>query len=239
MRVKGKVAVVTGGSSGIGAAAAALLKREGAAVVVLDRAAAPGPGAIRCDVSVEDDVRSAMDQVAAAHGRIDVLFNNAGIAVRHTAVEQDAEGWERCFAVNVKGLFLCSKYAIPRMPPGASIVHSSSVTGITGVRNRAAYSATKGAVVALTRNMALDYAERGIRVNCVCPGFVRTPLLDALLRDEARTRKLESLHPLGRLGEPEDVAYAVLYLASDESRWVTGASLPVDGGFAAGHALDV
>jgi NAD(P)-dependent dehydrogenase (short-subunit alcohol dehydrogenase family) len=188
---------------------------------------------------VEEQVRAAMERVAAEHGRIDILFNNAGVAVRKPVVEQDEEGWERCFEVNVKGLYLCSKHAIPRMPPGSSIIHSSSVTGITGVRNRAAYSATKGAVVALTRNMALDYAERGIRVNCVCPGFVRTPLLDPLLRDAERTRKLESLHPLGRLGEPEDVAWAVLYLASDESRWVTGQALVVDGGFAAGHALDV
>jgi NAD(P)-dependent dehydrogenase (short-subunit alcohol dehydrogenase family) len=228
---------VTGGASGIGAATARLLAEEGAKVVILDRTS--GGGVVSCDVSVEEQVRAAMERVAAEHGRIDILFNNAGVAVRKPVVEQDEEGWERCFEVNVKGLYLCSKHAIPRMPPGSSIIHSSSVTGITGVRNRAAYSATKGAVVALTRNMALDYAERGIRVNCVCPGFVRTPLLDPLLRDAERTRKLESLHPLGRLGEPEDVAWAVLYLASDESRWVTGQALVVDGGFAAGHALDV
>lgn len=237
MRVQGKVAVVTGGASGIGAATARLLAEEGAKVVILDRTS--GGGVVSCDVSVEEQVRAAMERVAAEHGRIDILFNNAGVAVRKPVVEQDEEGWERCFEVNVKGLYLCSKHAIPRMPPGSSIIHSSSVTGITGVRNRAAYSATKGAVVALTRNMALDYAERGIRVNCVCPGFVRTPLLDPLLRDPERTRKLESLHPLGRLGEPEDVAWAVLYLASDESRWVTGQALVVDGGFAAGHAVDV
>lgn len=237
MRVQGKVAVVTGGASGIGAATARLLAEEGAKVVILDRTS--GGGVVSCDVSVEEQVRAAMERVAAEHGRIDILFNNAGVAVRKPVVEQDEEGWERCFEVNVKGLYLCSKHAIPRMPPGSSIIHSSSVTGITGVRNRAAYSATKGAVVALTRNMALDYAERGIRVNCVCPGFVRTPLLDPLLRDPERTRKLESLHPLGRLGEPEDVAWAVLYLASDESRWVTGQALVVDGGFAAGHVVDV
>lgn len=228
---------MTGGASGIGAATARLLAEEGAKVVILDRTS--GGGVVSCDVSVEEQVRAAMERVAAEHGRIDILFNNAGVAVRKPVVEQDEEGWERCFEVNVKGLYLCSKHAIPRMPPGSSIIHSSSVTGITGVRNRAAYSATKGAVVALTRNMALDYAERGIRVNCVCPGFVRTPLLDPLLRDPERTRKLESLHPLGRLGEPEDVAWAVLYLASDESRWVTGQALVVDGGFAAGHVVDV
>jgi NAD(P)-dependent dehydrogenase (short-subunit alcohol dehydrogenase family) len=237
VRVQDKVAVVTGGASGIGAATARLLAQQGAKVAILDRTG--GPGVLRCDVSVDKQVRAAMNQVASEYGRIDILFNNAGVAVRRPLVEQDEEGWVRCFDVNVKGLYLCSKHAIPRMPPGGSIIHSSSVTGITGVRNRAAYSATKGAVVALTRNMALDYAERGIRVNCICPGFVRTPLLDPLLRDPERTRRLESLHPLGRLGEPEDVAWAVLFLASDESRWVTGQALVVDGGFAAGHALDV
>ena len=125
------------------------------------------------------------------------------------------------------------------MDKGGSIVHTSSATGIVGVRNRAAYSATKGAIVALTRNMALDYARYRIRVNCVCPGFTRTPLLDALLKDPDKAARLVKLHPLGRLGTPEDIASAVLFLASEQASWITGQALAVDGGFSAGVAEDI
>ena len=141
--------------------------------------------------------------------------------------------------VNVRGAFLCSKFCLPHLGAGASIIHSASVTGITGVRGRAAYSAAKGALTALTRNMAVDYASRGIRVNCVCPGFVRTPLIRALLEDQKRTERLIGMHPLGRLGEPEDVANAVLFLASSDSAWITGISLVVDGGFSAGRTDEI
>jgi NAD(P)-dependent dehydrogenase (short-subunit alcohol dehydrogenase family) len=122
---------------------------------------------------------------------------------------------------------------------GGSIVHMASVVGVVGVRNRAAYSTTKGAIVALTRNMALDYAADGIRVNCLCPGFTRTPLTRALFDDPERLAKLTALHPLGRLGEPDDIAHAVVFLASDESSWITGQAIAVDGGFTAGHAVDI
>ena len=234
MRFSGKVVVITGGNSGIGLACADRLLDEGARVVSLDCQGSPP-----CDVSDEGSVRQAFERVAGQHGRVDVLLNNAGIAIRKTVEAQTVDEWDRIFAVNVRGMFLCSKYALPLMAAGGAIVHSSSVVGVTGVRNRAAYSASKGAVVALTRNMALDYAARGIRVNAVAPGFVDTPLLAPLKKDPARLRALEALHPLGRLGQPEDVASAVLFLASSEAAWITGAILAVDGGFSAGHQHDV
>ena len=226
MRFSSKTAVVTGGASGIGAATVALLRAEGARVLVLDQA--------NCDVTDEAAVAAAM-----AFEKIDVLVTCAGIAVRHAVHQQDAEGWDRVFAVNVKGAFLAAKHALPTMPPGSAIVHVSSVVGITGFRHRAAYSASKGAIIALTRNMALDYAPRGIRVNCVCPGFVRTPFIQPILDDAERTAKLEALHPLGRLGTAEDVAKSICFLASDDAAWITGHALAVDGGLSAGHSMEI
>jgi NAD(P)-dependent dehydrogenase (short-subunit alcohol dehydrogenase family) len=245
----GKVAIVTGGASGIGKASAEALAAEGARVTMFDVSEELGEQAaadltaegyeaafVPVDVSSEDAVRKAMDRFE----RVDILHNNAGIAIRYSVDEQDEEGWQRCMDVNVKGVFLCSKHAIPHMRErGGAIINTSSVTGITGVRNRAVYSATKGALVALTRNMALDYARYGIRVNCVCPGFTRTPLADALLRDPERLQRLLKLHPLGRLGEPEDIANAVVFLASGRAAWITGQALAVDGGFSAGPSDDV
>jgi NAD(P)-dependent dehydrogenase (short-subunit alcohol dehydrogenase family) len=217
-----------------------LFAREGATVCVLDVNTGPADVLFfQTDVRDEDRVASAMGEIAGRFGRIDVLVNDAGIAIREPVHEASGENWTRVMDVNVKGAFLCSKHALPFMSEGGSIVHLSSVTGITGVRSRAAYSSAKGAIVALTRNMALDYAARRIRVNCVCPGFVRTPLTAALTSDESRCDRLTALHPLGRLGEPEDVARAILFLASDESSWITGHALVVDGGFSAGHASDI
>ena len=253
MRFTGKVAVVTGAASGIGRACAVAFAREGARVAVVDRAPEMGHDTValiregggeavslEADVAVEEQVRGAIAQAAETFGGIDVLHCNAGVAVRNKVSEQDAEGWDRCIAVNLRGVFLSSKYAIPYMlEKGGSIVHTSSVTGIVGTRNRSAYTATKGALVALTRNMALDYAGYRIRVNCVCPGFTRTPLIQALLADPEKAARLTKLHPLGRLGEPEDIASAVLFLASEEASWITGQALAVDGGFSAGVAVDI
>jgi len=227
--------------------------REGAKVAVVDRSPEIGRETVslirerggeavflQADVTEEEQVQAALAQAAETLGGIDVLHCNAGVAVRNRVSEQDAEGWDRCIAVNLRGVFLSSKYAIPYMlDKGGSIVHTSSATGIVGVRNRAAYSATKGAIVALTRNMALDYAPYRIRVNCVCPGFTRTPLLDALLKDPDKAARLVKLHPLGRLGTPEDIASAVLFLASEQASWITGQALAVDGGFSAGVAEDI
>jgi NAD(P)-dependent dehydrogenase (short-subunit alcohol dehydrogenase family) len=244
-----KTAVITGAGSGIGQASAYAMAREGASVAILDSDEEAGRRTVNeltaqkrdaaffsVDVSREEQVREAIAQIVIRFGRIDILHNNAGIAVRHPIAEQDVQGWQTCMDVNLKGIFLCAKHVIPHMlDHGGSIIHTSSVTGIVGVRNRAVYSATKGAVVALTKNMALDYARYQIRVNCVCPGFTRTPMAKALLEDPIKEKRLVDTHPLGRLGTPEDVANAVLFLASDLSSWITGQALAVDGGFSAGR----
>jgi len=253
MRLANKAAIVTGAGSGIGRASAIALAREGARVAVVDIQDAAGQQTvesirqkggeavfIHADVSQAEEVKAMAAQVVEQLHSIDILHNNAGVAVRMPAADQDEEGWDRCIRVNLKSVFLCCKFAIPYMQAkGGSIINTSSVTGIVGVRNRAAYSTTKGGIVILTRNMALDYARFNIRVNCVCPGFVRTPLMDRLAEDPERLRKITELHPLGRLGTPEDVANAVVFLASDESSWITGHALVVDGGFCAGHSADI
>lgn len=252
-RLTGKFAIVTGAASGIGAATARLFARQGARVAILDineeaaqqlaaeiSAGGYSAAAWRCDVADADQVSAAVTAGVERFGAIHVLFNNAGIALRAPVSEQNEEDWDRVIDTNVKGAYLCSRASIPHFPPeGGSIIHTSSVTGITGVRGRAAYSSAKAALVGLTRNMAVDYAHRNIRVNCVCPGFVRTPFIQAILDDPERTQRLTAMHPLGRLGEPDDIASAVLFLASDESSWITGHALVVDGGFSAGHAFEI
>jgi len=253
MLLEGKTAVITGAGSGIGQASAVAMAREGASVAILDSNEAAGrqtanemtaqklnAAFFSLNVTNEEQVRAAMAQIINKFGRIDILHNNAGIAIRHTVAEQDEQGWQTCMDVNLKGVFLCAKHVIPYMlDRGGSIINTASVTGIVGVRNRAVYSATKGAVVALTRNMALDYARHQIRVNCICPGFVRTPMAKTLLEDPIKENRLVDTHPLGRLGTPEDVANAVLFLASDLASWITGSALVVDGGFSAGRPEDI
>ena len=193
-----------------------------------------------CDVSDHAQVEAAVTEVAASYGSIHVLLNNAGIALRATVADQDEESWDRVIDTNVKGAYLCSRACLAHFPrSGGSIIHVSSVTGITGVRGRAAYSAAKAALVGLARNMALDFAHRQLRVNCICPGFVRTPFIAGILADEERKRRLTALHPLGRLGEPQDIASAALFLASDDSSWITGHALVVDGGFSVGHSCEI
>jgi NAD(P)-dependent dehydrogenase (short-subunit alcohol dehydrogenase family) len=253
MRLLGKRAVVTGGASGIGAATARLFASEGARVSILDnnlphaeqvvaeiRDSGGDAAAFACDVANESQVRDSVGRAAQYLGAIDTLFNSAGIAMRRAVTDTEAHDWDRILETNLRGSFLTSKFCLEHFASaGGSIVHVASVTGILGVRGRAAYSASKGALVALTRNMAIDLAGRNIRVNCVCPGFVRTPLIKALLEDPARRDRLVAMHPLGRLGEPEDVAMAALFLASEEARWITGISMAIDGGFSAGKLEDV
>jgi NAD(P)-dependent dehydrogenase (short-subunit alcohol dehydrogenase family) len=253
MRLIGKRAVVTGGGSGIGAATARLFAAEGARVAILDcdrprteqivtEICKSGGDATAwaCDVGDEIQVRESVGHVAQHLGAIDILFNSAGISMRRDVSGTTTDDWDRIMQTNLRGSYLSSKFCLEHFEPeGGSIIHVSSVTGIIGVRSRSAYSASKGALVALTRNMAVDLAGRNIRVNCVCPGFVRTPMTKALFDDVVRHDRLVGMHPLGRLGEPDDVALAVLFLASDESRWITGISLAVDGGFSAGKSDEV
>jgi NAD(P)-dependent dehydrogenase (short-subunit alcohol dehydrogenase family) len=253
MQLVGKVALITGGGSGIGRATALLLADEGAAVAVVDmdgsRAQAvaqeiEGEGgqalAVRCDVSQAADCQRAVQETVAAFGRLDILHNNAGIIRRASVLEITEEEWDRAMAVNVKSVFLLSRYAIPIMAQGGggAIVNTGSGWGLVGGRNAVSYCASKGAVVNMTRAMALDHAEQNIRVNCVCPGDTDT----GMLRSEAQQlgAATEAFlaeaadRPLRRIGRPEDIAQAVLYLASEASSFVTGTTLVVDGGGLAG-----
>ena len=187
------------------------------------------------DVTDEQAVTRAIHNIAERSGGIDILVNCAGVALRKRIDETAESDWMHVIDVNLKGTYLACKAALPLMRDRGSIVNLSSIAGVTGLRERAAYSASKGAIAALTKNMALDYAARGIRVNCVCPGFVRTPMTRALTDEPESNRRLTSVHPLGRLGEPADIANAILFLVSDEASWITGHLLMVDGGFSAGQ----
>ena len=234
MRFSEKTVVVTGAASGLGLAIAQGAAAEGARVIALDRVAGPFADSRICDIADEDQVARALSGLP----RIDAVVNSAGIARRAKVDEALMADFDAVMAVNVRGAFLVSKYAIPLMrPAGGAILHLSSGVATTGTRNRAAYTASKGAILSLTRNMALDYAADKIRVNCLCPGFVNTPLL-ATISPERRA-KLAALHPLGRMGEPEDLVPMALLLISDQSLWITGQAIAVDGGFNAGHADDI
>jgi NAD(P)-dependent dehydrogenase (short-subunit alcohol dehydrogenase family) len=222
-----KVAVVTGGGSGIGLATARRLAAGGADVVVASRSAGH-----HTDVSDEDSVRALFESVGP---EIHILVNCAGVLAT-TALTPDIalEEWERAFAVNARGTFLCCKHALPRMRRGSAIVNVASVTGVVGVPGRAAYGASKGAVIAFTRALAVDHAKDGIRVNCVCPGTIDTPWIDRLVDELGESRDaLVARQPVGRLGGADEIAEAIAYLASDRSRFVTGSELVVDGGMTA------
>ena len=249
MQMDGKRSIVTGGAGGIGSATARAFAKEGArvAVVDLDEDAAKRVAADICasggeaiaigaDVSSETDVAHVISTVVNMFGGIDVLFNNAGIIRRTTVVDTDVEEWDRVFAVNVKSIFLLCKHAVPVMASGGggSIVNTGSGWGLKGGGRAISYCASKGAVVNMTRALAIDHGAQGIRVNSVNPGDVNT----GMLKEEARQLSADlgvflaesADRPLGRMGEPEEVAAAVLWLASDASSYVTGAALVVDGG---------
>ena len=233
MRFSGRQMVVTGAASGLGLAIARAAEAEGAVIIALDRDAAPFPGSHRCDVSDEEQVKAAL----AGLSRIDALVNSAGIALRMSVTDTEMADYDRVMAVNLRGTFLVSKYALPKMrDAGGAVLHFSSCV-TAGIRNRAAYSASKGAIISLTKNMALDYAQDKVRVNCICPGFVNTPLLASLTPE--RRAKLTALHPLGRMGEPEDIAHMALFLISDQATWITGQAIAVDGGYNVGHSEDI
>ena len=244
--LEGKRALITGGASGIGRATAILFTKEGAAVAVVDRNPAAAEDTVRrlggralsvsADVTRAADCENAVQQTVARFGGLDVLFNNAGMIIRRSVVELDEGDWDRVMDVNAKSVFLMSKFAIPaiRSSGGGTIINMSSGWGLVGGAKAAAYCASKGAVVLLTKAMAVDHAEDGIRVNCLCPGDTDTPLL----RDEARqlgAAEADFLadaarRPLRRVGAPEDIAGAALFLASDASSYITGTTLVVDGG---------
>ena len=234
MRFSNKHVVVTGAASGLGLAIAQAAQAEGAAITAIDRVASPFANSRICDISDEDQVRRALSELP----RLDAVVNSAGIARRAKVDETDMADFDAVMAVNVRGAFLVSKYALPHLRAyGGAIVHLSSGVATTGTRNRAAYTASKGAVLSLTRNMALDYAADKVRVNCICPGFVNTPLL-ASLPPEKKAR-LAALHPLGRMGEPEEIAHMALFLISDQAKWITGQAIAVDGGYNIGHSEDI
>jgi meso-butanediol dehydrogenase/(S,S)-butanediol dehydrogenase/diacetyl reductase len=244
MRLKDKVCIITGGGSGIGRASALLAvadKRKDAAEAVA--AACIGEGAkavaIEVDVARAADVQRMVAATVAAFGRLDVLVNNAGYGIAGSVVETDEQAWDDLMAVNVRGVYLCCKYAIPAMQAngGGAIVNTASVVAAVGIRDRAAYCASKGAVAALTRAVAIDHVGDGIRCNAVAPGTIDTPYFAAILKnspDPAAVRKnLEARQLLGRLGTPEEIAAAILFLAGDESRFATGTILTIDGGMTA------
>jgi len=247
MRFDNKVAIVTGGASGIGESTVRLLAQEGAKVVIADfneehgnavmnRLNAEGYDTlfVKTDVTNEAQVKNMVAETVAKYGKLDILFANAGIANDAPAHQLTMDAWKRTIDINLTGVFLCDKYAIEQMlaqGTGGAIVNCGSIHSHVGKSRVTAYASAKGGVKLLTQTLGIDYAKEGIRVNAVCPGYIDTPLIAG--RDEAITQHLVGLHPMGRLGKPEEVAKAVLFLASDEASFVTGTTLLVDGGYTA------
>jgi len=251
-RFKDKVAVITGAGSGIGRAAAILFTKEGATVIVLDNVEDSGKETVnsikniggealflKTDVSNSINVKQAVETIVARYQCIDILFNNAGVELSRSLTQTSEGEWDNVMNVNLKGIFLMSKYVLPVMEKGfgGAVVNTSSISGLVGWPSSAAYCASKGGVIQLTKQMAVDYAKFNIRVNCICPGATRTPMIERLLalrENPEKAKKMEAeMHPLGRFAEPEEIAQAMLFLASDEASFITGAVLPVDGGYTA------
>ena len=252
MRFKGRSAIITGGGTGIGEATALLLARNGARVLIAGRreeklkevCGKAGEEGLSieykvCDVSVRSDCAATVETALFNHGKIDILFNNAGIIFSGPSHEVETDRFQQMFDINVKGAFMMCKYAIPHMISAGRgfIVNNSSVLGLKGFAGLSTYSASKGALVQLTRSMALEYADKGLRINAVCPGGVWTPMFDSYLERaedaDAAQEFMESLHPMGRLADPYEIAEAVLFLCDDKVMFNTGSMLSIDGGIIA------
>lgn len=255
-RLDRKIALITGAGSGIGREIALLYARQGARVVIADLnvdaaeavlveiTAQHGQASSQVlDVADETQVQRAVELTVKQYGRLDILVNNAGVSHVGHLLETSGADWERVMAVNARGVFLCSKHAVTQMlaqqPPGGVIINIASVAGMIGVERRFPYSASKGAVISMTRAIAIDFAGQGIRANAICPGTVHTPFVENYLiqnypdtKEEVR-QQLHARQPLGRMGRPEEIAHAALYLASDEAAFVTGSTLVIDGGWTA------
>ena len=254
MRLKGKVSIITGAGSGMGRVAALRFAAEGSRVVVADNQAPAAAETVRqvkaaggeawpvtADVSVEADAKAMVDVAMQKYGHVDVLYNNAGIMPEadHSVVDTPVEAWDQVMAVNVKGVYLACKYAIPRMleRKSGSIINVSSFVALLGCSvPQDAYTASKGAVLALTRSLAVQFAPQGVRTNAILPGPVETPLMmEWLLKDEAAKKVRLARNPSGRFGKSDEVVSLAVYLASDESAWTNGASLVIDGGISVNY----
>lgn len=254
MRLADKVCVITGGGSGMGRVAASMFAAQGAKVVVAEFDANAGEETVRlvkdaggqaisvkADVSKEADAQAMIMAALREYGRVDVLYNNAGImpAADHSVIDTDVDTWDKVMAVNVRGVFLGCKYAIPQMVQqgSGSIINIASFVAILGCSvPQDAYTASKGALLALTRSLAVQFGPKGVRTNAICPGPVETPLLlDWLVKDEEAKRIRLARNPTGRFGKPEEIVNMAVYLASDESKWTNGASLVVDGGISVNY----
>ena len=249
MRLADKVTIITGAGGGMGRVAAQMFAKEGARVVVAEYGEAAGQETVdlirtdggeatfvKVDVSKEADAKAMVDHAVATYGRLDCLYNNAGVMPEadHSVIDTEVDVWDQVMAVNVRGVFLGCKYAIPAMEAagGGSIVNIASFVALLGCSvPQDAYTASKGAVLSLTRSLAVQFGPKGIRSNAICPGPVETPMLmDWLLKDEGAKQLRLARNPTGRFGKPEEIVNMAVYLASDESRWTNGASLVVDGG---------
>ena len=243
-----KVAIVTGGCFGIGRAAAIAFANRGAKVVVADwiedtdtlnfiRSIGGEAIFVKCDVSRDEDVKLMVEQTVSLYGRLDFAFNNAGIeGLSAPTHECTNENWDRTIGINLKGVWLCMKYEIEQMLKQGQgvIVNNASIAGLVGFQNIPAYVASKHGVIGLTKNAALEYSRLGIRVNVVCPGVIKTPMIDRFTGKSKEVEKqFESMEPVGRMGRPEEVAETVIWLCSDASSFITGDSIPVDGGWTA------
>jgi NAD(P)-dependent dehydrogenase (short-subunit alcohol dehydrogenase family) len=253
MNLTGKVAIVTGAAKGIGKGCAIVMAQAGASVAIVDlddaagrrladEISSTGPAALalRCDVSNGDDVRAMIEAVVARFGGLDILINNAGYHISKNIEVTSEEEWDYILRNNLKSVFLCSKYAIPHLRERRGcIVNMSSMVGLVGQTNAGAYSASKGGIIAMTKGMALDFAKDGIRVNCICPGWVQTPLVEDWFGQQpdpdAARKYIFGVHPLGRIATPEEVGRAALFLASESAAFVTGVALPVDGALTLGY----